>query len=62
MSMTVVALRAPDNTVTHTDRAPNLMNAAATTAAARNGKNIKTPLGYGRGNEKSATGITPRAL
>jgi hypothetical protein len=45
MNSVTIAERACERTVTHTDRAPNLMNAVPTAVAARNGqKNISAPL------------------
>ena len=44
MNSITIAERAWDNTVTHTDRAPNLINAVPIAVAARNGQNIFDPL------------------
>ena len=52
MAIIVTVLRASDNTVTQADRAPNLMNAVATAAAARKGMNMGNLSGWVGGMEK----------
>ena len=42
MNSITIAERACDNTLTHTDRAPNLIKAVPIADAARNGQNICT--------------------
>ncbi len=44
MNRKTIAESAWDNTVTHTDRAPSLINAVPIAVAARNGQNILNPL------------------
>lgn len=57
MAMIVTVLRANDSTVTHADRAPNLMNAVAMAAAPRKGMNMGEPFEGWWGKEKAPQGL-----
>jgi len=48
MAIIVTVLRVSDSTVTHADRAPNLMSAMAMAAAARKGMNMGAFQGWWR--------------
>lgn len=62
MAIIVTVLRANDSTVTHADRAPNLMSAVAMAAAARKGMNIGILSGLVVGKEKAPWTVRSRAL